>query len=373
MPRNGKLARIVLVLGAAALVGSLAAGAASAAHKGHKLHLRHYGGTINGAGSSLVGPAWSIWAPAYKAKTGTTVNYASVGSGAGIAQISARTVDFGASDAPFTPEQAAGCKVNGVGCLNIPWALAATGPVVNIPGVATGQLHLTGAVLANIYLGNITNWSNSAITKLNPNLKLPNLAIHVVYRSDGSGDTYAFTNYLSKVSKQWKSKVGYATTVSWPTGVGGSHNDGVAAIVGSTPGSIGYVSTAYVIANHLRMPKMKNASGRYVLPTVRTILNAAKLVNAKQLTKLVKNDFTGGLSITNPPKTKNHKFRDAWPIATFTYVLLPKTTAKAAQLKQLIKWVLQPAQQNSIKKYVFAPMPTGVVNAAYKVLTKIKS
>jgi phosphate transport system substrate-binding protein len=362
MPRNGTIARIILALGAAALLASVAAGSAAAGHQ-----KRHAGGTINGAGSSLVGPAWSIWAPAYKAKTGITVNYSSVGSGAGIAQISARTVDFGASDAPFTPTQAAGCKVNGVGCINIPWALAATGPVVNIPGVATGQLRLTGAALANIYLGKITNWSDPAITKLNPKLHLPNLAIHVIYRSDGSGDTYAFTNYLSAVSKQWSSQVGYATAVSWPVGTGGPHNDGVAALVASTPGGIGYVSTAYVIANHLRTVKMKNASGRYVLPTVRTIGNAAKLVNAKKIPKSL------AISIVNPPKTKNHKYRDAWPIATFTYVLLPKVTPKAAELKALIKWVLKPAQQNSIKRLIFAPMPQVVVNKAYKALKKIHS
>ena len=370
MPRNGKLVRIILALGTVALVGALVAGGAAAAHQRHKSHqirLKHYGGTINGAGSSLVGPAWSVWAPAYQAKTGTTVNYASVGSGAGIAQISARTVDFGASDAPFTPTQAAGCKQNGVGCIQIPWALAATGPVVNIPGVATLKLHLTGTVLAKIYLGKITNWSDPAIKKLNPKLNLPSLAIHVVYRSDGSGDTYAFTNYLSSVSKQWRSQVGYATAVSWPTGTGGLHNDGVAAVVTSTPGAIGYVSTAYVIANHLCMAQLKNASGKYAFPTIRSIESAAQLVKAKKIPKNL------AISIVNPPKTKNHKYRNAWPIATFTYVLLPKVTPKAAQLKQLIKWVLQPKQQDSIKKLVFAPMPQVVVKKAYKALKKIHS
>jgi phosphate transport system substrate-binding protein len=364
MPRNGTLARIILALGAAALVGALAAGAASAAHKGHEKRLA---GTLTGAGSSLVGPAFSIWAPAYKSAKGVTVNYSSVGSGAGIAQISARTVDFGASDAPFTPAQAAGCTKNGVGCINIPWALAATGPVVNIPNVATGQLRLTGPVLANIYLGKITSWNDPAITKLNPGLNLPNLRIHVVYRSDGSGDTYAFTNYLSKVSKTWSSKVGYATTVNWPTGTGGLHNDGVAAVVGSTPGSIGYVSTAYVIANHLRMVKMRNANGHYTAPTVKSIELAAELVNAKKIPK----NFTGGLSIVDPPKSK--KYKNAWPISTFTYVLLPTKTSNAASVKAFIKWVLQPAQQKSIQKLVFAPMPSVVVKAAVKTLNKIHS
>jgi phosphate transport system substrate-binding protein len=361
MPKNGILVRIALVLAATALVASAAVGVAGAAHK------KRQAGTLNGAGSSLVGPALAIWGPMYKAAKGVTVNYASVGSGAGIAQISARTVDFGASDAPFTPDQATGCKRSGVGCIQIPWALAATGPVVNIPGVHQGDLRLTGSVLARIYLGKITNWSDPAVTKLNPNLKLPNLKITVVYRSDGSGDTYAFTNYLSSVSKAWKSQVGYATSVSWPTGVGGSHNNGVAAVVASTSGSIGYVSTAYVIQNHLYMAKMKNASGRYTLPKLRSIESAAQLVNAKKIPK------NNAISIVNPPKTKNKKYANAWPISTFTYVLLPKTTAKAALLKGFIGWALTPKAQNAIKRLVFAPMPKVVVTAAKKTLKKLHS
>jgi phosphate transport system substrate-binding protein len=375
MPKHGMIVRFTLVLAAAALLASAVAGSAGATHK------KRQGGTLNGAGSSLVGPALAIWGPMYKAAKGVTVNYASVGSGAGIAQISARTVDFGASDAPFTSDQAAGCVHNGVGCVNIPWALAATGPVVDVAGVHQGQMRLTGPVLANIYLGKITNWSDPAITKLNPNLKLPNQKITVVYRSDGSGDTYAFTNYLSKVSKQWASKVGFATTVSWPTGIGGSHNNGVAAVVRSTSGSIGYVSTAYAIANHLSMPKMKNASGKYVSPTVSGILSAASLVQAKKIPKSL------AISIVDPPKAtkKGHgtkikkynrthkKFQNAWPISTFTYVLLPKQTPNAAALKAFVKWALTPKAQNAIKKLVFAPMPKVVVKAAQKALNKIHS
>ncbi|HZS29770.1 MAG TPA: phosphate ABC transporter substrate-binding protein PstS [Gaiellaceae bacterium] len=363
MPKHGMLIRSILVLAAAALLASIAVGSAAAGHKSRQ------GGTLRGAGSSLVAPAFSIWAPAYQSAKGVTVNYSSVGSGAGIAQISARTVDFGASDAPFSTAQAQGCVVNGVGCINIPWALAATGPVVNIPGVGTLQLKLTGPVLAKIYLGQITNWSDPAITKLNPGLNLPNMAIHVVYRSDGSGDTYAFTNYLSKVSKQWASQVGYATTVNWPTGTGGHGNNGVAAVIGATSGSIGYVSTAYTIANHLRIARLKNASGRYAAPTVRAIESAASLVNSRKIPK----NFVGGLSIVNPPKTKTHKYTNAWPISTFTYVLVPLKTPQAALIKSLIKWVLQPAQQKSIQHLVFAPMPTVVVKAAEKALNKISS
>lgn len=369
MPRNGRLARIVLALGAAALLATVAAGAASAAHHGHKkhnkhkrhkVHLHHYGGSLVGAGSSLVGPALAIWAPMYKAQT---VQYSSIGSGGGIAAISARTVDFGASDAPLTPDQASGCH----GCIQIPWALTATVPVVNIPGVATGQLHLTGPVLARIYLGQITKWNDPAITKLNRNLNLPNTNITPVHRSDGSGDTYVFTNYLSKVSKKWRSQVGYATSVSWPTGIGGTHNDGVAAIIDSTPGTIGYVSVAYVLANHLRIAKLKNASGKYTLPTLRSIESAAQLVKAKKIPK------NNAISITNAPKTKHRKYENAYPLATFTYVIVPKSTAKAAQLKQFIAWALTAKPQNAIKKLVFAPMPKVVVEAARKTLKKIHS
>jgi len=363
MPRNGRLARIVLVLGAVALVGTLAAGAASAARKGHErheIHLRHYGGALVGAGSSLVGPALAIWGPMYAAQT---VQYSSIGSGGGIAAISARTVDFGASDAPLTPDQAAGCH----GCVQIPWALTATVPVVNIPGVVTGRLHLTGPVLAKIYLGQITKWNDPAITKLNRSLHLPSTTITPVHRSDGSGDTYVFTNYLSKVSKKWRSQVGYATSVSWPAGVGGTHNDGVAAIIGSTPGTIGYVSVAYVLANHLRIAKLRNASGKYTLPTLRSIESAAQLVRAKKIPK------SNAISITNAPKTKHRKYANAYPLATFTYVIVPKTTPKAAQLKQFIAWALTAKPQKAIEKLVFAPMPKVVVKAAKKTLKTIHS
>jgi len=269
MPRNGTLVRITLALVAAALVGALAVTSAGAAGK-------RSAGTLNGAGSSLVAPAVAVWQQLYK---GDTVNYSAIGSGGGIQAISHRTVDFGASDAPLTKSQGAGCH----GCVQIPWALTATSPVVNIPGVAARQLKLTGTVLANIYLGNITNWNDPAIKQLNRGLALPNLKITPVHRSDGSGDTYVFTNYLSKVNKGWKSKVGCATTVSWPAGIGGSKNAGVAAAVSANSGAIGYVSVAYVIQNHLKLARLKNASGKYVLPTIASIESAAQLVKGTRI------------------------------------------------------------------------------------------
>jgi phosphate transport system substrate-binding protein len=351
MPRNGKLVRVAMLFAAAALLGALAVTTAGAAGKRST-------GTLNGAGSSLIAPAVAVWSQLYKADT---INYSGIGSGGGIAQISARSVDFGASDAPLTKSQGDGCH----GCVQIPWALSATSPVVNIPGVSADKLKLTGTVLADIYLGNITKWNDPAIKKLNPSLNLPNLKITVVHRSDGSGDTYVFTNYLSKVNHTWKTKVGCATTVSWPTGVGGNKNDGVAAIVRSTSGTIGYVSIAYTIANHLSLARLKNASGQYVLPTIASIEAAAQLVKGEKI------PANNKISITNPPKSK--KYRLAYPLSTFTYVIIPQKTAKAAQLKAFVKFALGATAQNAIKKLVFAPMPSVVIKKAKSTLASISS
>jgi phosphate transport system substrate-binding protein len=351
MPRNGKLVRIAIVFAAAAVLGALAVTTAGAAGK-------RSSGTLSGAGSSLIAPAVAVWAQLYKADT---IQYNPVGSGGGITQISNRQVDFGASDAPLTKSQGAGCN----GCDQIPWALTATSPVVNIPGVGAHQLKLSGTVLANIYLGNITKWNDPAIKKLNPGLKLPDLKITVVHRSDGSGDTYVFTNYLSKVNHTWKTKVGCATSVSWPTGIGGNKNPGVAAAVQANPGAIGYVSIAYTIQNHLNLARLKNAAGQYVLPTISSIESAAQLVKAEKI------PANNKISITNPPKSK--KYRLAYPLSTFTYILIPQKTPKAAQLKAFVTYALGPAAQSAIKKYVFAPMPSSVTAAAKKTLASIHS
>lgn len=351
MPRNGKLVRITLALAAAALLGAVAVAAAGAAGKRST-------GTLKGAGSTLIAPALAVWQPMYKADS---LQYSGIGSGAGIQAISNRTVDFGASDAPLTKSQGAGCH----GCVQIPWALTATTVVTNIPGVPTDKLKLTGTVVANIYLGNITNWSDPAIKSLNKGLKLPNLKITPVHRSDGSGDSYVFTNYLSKVNKTWKTKVGCATTVSWPSGIGGSGNAGVAASVSSNAGAIGYVSVAYVIQNHLKLARLKNAAGRYVLPTLGTIESSAQLVKSTKI------PADNKISITNPPKSQ--KYRNAYPLATFTYVIVPQSTDKAGALKAFVSWALSSKAQSAIKRYVFAPMPATVVKAAKKTLATLHS
>jgi phosphate transport system substrate-binding protein len=349
MPRNGKLVRITLALAAAALLGALAVTSATAASK-------RSAGTLTGAGSSLVAPAVAQWAAAYHADS---IQYSAIGSGGGIAQISARSVDFGASDAPLTKSQGAGCH----GCVQIPWALTATGPVTNIPGIADRQLKLTGPILANIYLGNIKTWNDPAIKKINPGLNLPNMKITVVHRSDGSGDTYVFTDYLSKVSGAWKHQVGTSTSVNWPTGVGGNKNAGVAAIVGSTSGAIGYVSTFYAIQNHLGKPQLKNGAGKYVVPRITSIEAAAQLVKGAKI------PANNKISLTDPPASK--KYAQAWPMATFTYVIVPQSSPKAAQLKAFITYALSPAAQASIKKLIFAPMPASVITAAKKTLATV--
>jgi phosphate transport system substrate-binding protein len=346
--------RSTIALGAAGLVAALAVSAAGAAPA------KRSAGTLNGAGSSLVAPLLALWGPAYQAAKGVQINYSSVGSGAGIAQITARTVDFGASDAPFTADQAAACN----NCLQIPWALSATVPSYNIPGVPDTKLRLNGQVLAAIYLGQITKWNDPAIAKLNPGLTLPNLTITTVHRSDGSGDTYAFTDYLSKVSPTWKSKVGNATSVNWPVGIGGKGNDGVAALVKQTQGSIGYISVAYLLANHLAKARMRNQFGHYTLPSLKAIEQAASTV------KSVPAD--NRMSIVNPPKSK--KYKDAWPLSTFTYILLPQTTSNADALKAFVSWAISSGQQKQYTaKLVFAPIPQVVVKAAQATLAKIHS
>ena len=358
MPRHGMIVRTALALAAAAaFVAALAVATAGASHS------KRQGGTLTGAGSSLIAPAvQGVWAPAYQSSKGVSVNYAPVGSGTGIADITARTVDFGASDAPMTPAQANNCN----GCVQIPWALTSTTVVVNVPGVHEGQLKLTGAVIAKIYLGDITNWNDPAIAALNPGLKLPNLKITVAHRSDGSGDTYVFTNYLHKISATWRHKVGYATSVNWPVGIGGKGNSGVAAIIAGTSGSIGYVSVAYVLQSHLTLAKIKNESGKYVLPTVRSIEAAAQLVNAHKI------PADNAISITDPPKTNNKKYTAAYPLATFTYIIVPKNSKQGSAIKAWIKFALSGAEQKAIAKYVFAPMPQVVINAAKKTLAQIR-
>lgn len=308
--------------------------------------------TIRGAGSTFVAPLIDKWVGPVKSALGYTIQYSAIGSGGGIQAIQGRTVDFGASHAPLTPDQFAACK----GCVQIPWALSATSVFYNLPGVGN-FLHMTGPVLVQIYLGQITHWNDPAIKKLNPGVNLPHTPITVVHRSDGSGTTYNFTDYLSHVSSTWKSKVGTNTAVSWPTGVGAAQSSGVAAAVGQTPGAIGYADVEYAVSNHLHYFKVKNRAGNFVAPKLNGILAAAQLDThpAKD----------GSLSIVNPPKS--NKYADAYPISTYTYVIIAKRTAKTATLKKFIGWALTKGQTFGPKLF-FQPLPASVVATDKSVL-----
>lgn len=309
--------------------------------------------SLTGAGSTLVAPLEAYWAQGFEHQYGYSVTYASVGSGAGIAQISARTVDFGASDAPMTPTQAEGCK----SCIQIPWALTATGIGFNIEGVS--RLRLTGPVLADIYLGKITNWDSPAIKKLNKGVKLPNLKITPVFRSDGSGDTYAFTDYLSHVSSQWKSQVGNATSVSFPAGVGGKGNDGVTAVVTTTNGSLGYISASYIIAHGLKAAALRNAAGKYEYPNLKNISNAAASVKSVPA--------NNEMHIVNPPK----KYKIAYPLSTFTYAIIPTAAPQKRLLADWVYYAITTGQQYGAQ-LDFAPIPKVVIGAAVKSVRSLQ-
>lgn len=322
----------VLAVGASA--GFISTAAASAAS-----------GTLNGAGSTLVAPLEAEWAAAFNSKTGNTVNYNPVGSGTGIADITARTVDFGASDAPLSSSQASSCN----GCVQIPWALSATGVGYNVPG-AGKKLHLTGTLLAAIYQGQITKWNDPKIAKVNKGVHLPNLTITPVFRSDGSGDTYAFTNYLSAVSSSWRSKVGVGTSVSFPKGASGKGNSGVTAVLQGTPGAVAYIAVSYLIAHQLPAVAIQNKAGKFEYPNLSNIENAAAVV------KHVPGN--GALSIVNPPKSA----KIAYPISTFTYVIAPHNAAQKPLLKSFIQYALS-AGHTFGANLDFAPLPKVVVKA----------
>ena len=281
---------------------------------------------ITGAGSTFVYPVLSKWSADYARKTGVQVNYQSIGSGGGIAQIKAGTVDFGASDAPLKP-----ADLTQAGLAQFPLVIGGVVPVVNLPGVKPGDLKLSGPVLADIFLGRIKEWNDPAIAKLNPALKLPAMHIGVVHRSDGSGTTFNFVNYLSKVSPQWKDRVGEGTSVSWPTGVGGKGNEGVAAYVERLKGSIGYVEYAYVIQNKMKWTMMENAAGKFVRPSAESFQAAAASADWAHA-----QDFY--LVMTNAPGA------DAYPIAATVFILAykqPKDPARAKTALDFFRYALQ--------------------------------
>jgi phosphate transport system substrate-binding protein len=312
-------------------------------------------GTLTGAGSTFVSPLVSLWSADYRAKTGTQIAYSPVGSGAGIAAIAARQVDFGASDAPLSPDQLGACN----GCVQIPWALSATSLIYNLPNVPN-NLHMTGQVLGRIYLGQIKKWNDPAIKALNPKLNLPAADITPVYRSDNSGTTYNFTDYLSAVSPDWKTKIGRGVNANWPAGQGGRGSSGVAGIVSNTQGAVGYVDVAFALKNRLKSMSVRNSSGVYTTPGLRGINAAAATVKRVPA--------TNEMHIVNPPRGD----RLAYPISTFTYVILPVKSSKAAELRRFVFYAVNPTQGQKLgPRLLFAPLPKVVLVAAERTLRRI--
>ncbi|KGS14402.1 phosphate ABC transporter substrate-binding protein PstS [Pseudomonas tremae] len=298
---------------------------------------------VTGAGSSFVFPVISAWSQDYSKSNDSKnrINYQSIGSGGGIAQIKAATVDFGASDAPMSAED---LQAGGLG--QFPSVIGGIVPIVNVEGVESGQLKLDGAVMAKIFMGEIKTWNDPAIVALNPGVKLPKTVITVVHRSDGSGTTYNFTNYLSKVSPEWNEKLKFGSTVQWPAGVGGKGNEGVSAYVKQIKGSIGYVEYSYAVTNKLSYTQLKNAAGKFIKPDAKAFAAAAdsaKWEDAK--------DFN--LIMTNAPGDT------AWPITATTWIIMykkAKNEEKSAATFDFFKWSLENGQKQAEKlEYVALP------------------
>jgi phosphate transport system substrate-binding protein len=300
---------------------------------------------ITGAGATFVFPVMTKWSAEYAKTKGVKVNYQSIGSGGGIAQIKAGTVDFGSSDAPQKPEELAKA-----GLAQFPSVIGGVVPVVNIPGVKSGALKFDGPLLADIFLGKVTMWNDARIVALNGGVELPALKITVVRRSDGSGTTFNFVNYLSKVSPEWKSSVGEGNSVKWPVGVGGKGNEGVAAYVKQLRGGIGYVEFSYALQNKLTFARMKNAAGNFVLPSEESFQAAAASADWAKA-----KDFY--LVMTNA------NGQNAWPIAATNFILMykkPKNAAGAKSAKEFFRWVYANGDDEA-KALDYVPLPDALV------------
>ena len=299
---------------------------------------------LTGAGATFPAPVYAKWAEAYQKATGNRINYQSIGSSGGIQQIRAKTVDFGATDAPLKPEELAKDTL-----MQFPTVIGGVVPVVNIAGVKPGQLRLTGPVLGDIYLGKITKWNDKAIADLNPGTPLPNQDIGVVRRADGSGTSFIFTNYLAKVNADWKQKIGEGQSVQWPVGLGGKGNEGVAAFVQRLPGAIGYVEYAYAKQNKLAHALLQNAAGAFVGPDDATFKAAAAGADWS------KSDFYEILT--------NQAGKDSWPITGATFILVSRTPAKPENVSEVLKffnWAYENGDKLALE-LDYVPMPDGVV------------
>jgi len=309
---------------------------------------------ISGAGATFPYPIYAKWADAYKKETGSGLNYQSIGSGGGIKQITARTVTFGASDMPLQP-----AELEKIGVIQFPTVMGGVVPVVNLDGIKSGEVTLDGPTLGKIFLGEVKSWDDPAIVKLNPKVKLPKQAIALVHRSDGSGTTFIFTNYLSKVSADWKSKVGNNTAVEWPVGIGAKGNEGVANNVANTKGSIGYVETAYAKQNKLTTTNLVNKDGKTVSPNTESIMAAAAgadWANAPGF-YMILTDSAGAT---------------AWPIAGATFILLPKQpkdTAATGEALKFFAWAYKNGGKMA-QELDYIPMPDSVVKQIETVWKK---
>ena len=309
--------------------------------------LANAGTSLNGAGATFPYPIYSKWFYEYNKATGTAINYQSIGSGGGIQQMTNGTVDFGASDAPLTDEQLAKIKD---GCFSFPTVAGAVALSYNVPGVASG-LKLDSEAIVGMYTGSITKWNDQAIADLNPGVSLPDLNITVAHRSDGSGTTNIFTNYLTKVSTKWASTVGFGTAVKWPVGVGGKGNEGVAGLISQIPGTIGYVELAYAIKNKQTYANLKNKAGQFVEPTL-----ASTTACANGAAKNMPRDFR--MMITNASGA------EAYPICGFTWLLIHKHYADAEKgkaIQDFLKWYLNSGESMAADLY-YAPLPESLVS-----------
>lgn len=314
--------------------------------------------TLQGAGSTLIAPLEAEWAAAWDSATGNTVTYNSVGSGTGYKDIANGLVDFGASDAPLSAYSSPPCN----SCVQIPWGLTATGVSFHINGLRLPRgkaLHLTGSILSRIYLGQITNWDNSAITSVNKGAHIPSTPITVFWRSDASGDSFAFTSYNSDVNGSFRSRVGASTQPSFPVGLGEKGNAGMASALLGTNGGIAYISVAYLLANNLPSAAIRNVYGRYAVPNLAPIENAASVFHSVP--------GNNQLTIVDPGR----RAHNAYPISTYTYVMVPTNARQGALLQQFIGFALSSQGQSFGPRLGFAPLPKAVLHAARATLAGI--
>jgi phosphate transport system substrate-binding protein len=316
--------------------------------------------TLTGAGATFPNPIYTKWFDAYSKQTGIQINYQSIGSGGGIRQFTEGTVDFGATDGPMNESQIT--AVNG-NVLHVPTVLGAVVVTYNLPSLGATKLKFDGNLLVDVFMGRVTKWSDQRIAALNPGVKLPDVDLIVVHRSDGSGTTYVFTDFLNKFSREWRDKVGYATSVNWPVGLGGKGNEGVTQQVKQVEGAVGYVELIYAISNNLPYADVKNAEGQFVEPSLESVTAAAAGTKLKADT-----DFR--VSITNAGGA------GSYPIASFTWLLVHKDTknpAKAKLVKDFLTWMITPEAQAMAAELHYAPLPKEVVALLQARLPTLKA